>query len=829
MGKWVFIFLFLILLVPTFSSAPVTVRLNVTNDLSLVNGPIPIVKLESWNITNVNSSDYWDNLDTPSDIPGSEFWYNMTGASGYNYTLATYNQYGQFWYNQTGIIDPNSTLLTLSNITDYYNFTLATYNQYGKWWYNQTTAGSEFSYNHTSITNESLVTNYGKWWYNMTSSTTNQRRLIFIGVDGMSWTRYSNMLEDGVLSNFTRLMEVTGANYSANITGHSVTTTAPGNAELHTGLNETWTGVTDNTCNNPVPDGNTTFEKIEGQDSSIVTGSVYGKTTCYVPDGVLGNALTDIDWFFNITQYDNSQWIDGGAEYVYSVNVSTKAVEFLDVYQNHSFYLTVYYGAPDASGHAHGDNSSQYNSSLIDVDDALGIILDELVALGIENETQIIVSADHGWNFNTTNHDHSNGSIVLPLITNNASMIEEVGDLREQCDIAPTILEYFGLPVSSYQDILDNGCDSLMSRPASFNYNHTSIVNESIVTNYGRWWYNQTGEYNYNQTLILNNTYGDFFYNQTAAVVETDPRWNANFTNMQVDCPTGNYSYGIHPNGSLKCRSSGGGGTGDFSFTDFFDSYILNSSVFNESWSSTYNATYALWAYNQSMMLNQTYGDFWYNYTGTFILNPNSTTLTTANITDWYNYSLATYNQYGQWWYNMTDSYVLNPNSTLLTLANITDYYNFSLATENQYKQFWYNMSDVEDITVWLYNQTSAASTYNYNHTQVANQSLVDNYGRWWYNHTAAAGNYNYNETVAIVEMYNATWTSTYNATYDTFAYNQSTASAVMNYTNLAFLNNSQTFTDNQTLGSGAAIKEHRVDKSYMKWEDGTLIIVGIR
>ena len=36
---------------------------------------------------------------------------------------------------------------------------------------------------------------------------------------------------------------------------------------------------------------------------------------------------------------------------------------------------------------------------------------------------------------------------------------------------------------------------------------------------------------------------------------ESDPKWSANFTNMIVDCPGGNYSYGLHVNGSLKCRS----------------------------------------------------------------------------------------------------------------------------------------------------------------------------------------------------------------------------------------------------------------------------------
>ena len=51
---------------------------------------------------------------------------------------------------------------------------------------------------------------------------------------------------------------------------------------------------------------------------------------------------------------------------------------------------------------------------------------------------------------------------------------------------------------------------------------------------------------------------------------ETDTNWLTNFTNMQVDCPGGNYSYGIFNNGTFKCRddeqgsgSSGGNTTNE--------------------------------------------------------------------------------------------------------------------------------------------------------------------------------------------------------------------------------------------------------------------------
>jgi len=101
------------------------------NGTSTTTPNYPIISLfKNITIINVNSSEYWDNLDSPSDIIGSEFWYNMTTASG------DYN------YNETSIIIDN----------------------YGQWFYNMTIGGGDYNYNETSI----IIDNYGQWFYNMT-------------------------------------------------------------------------------------------------------------------------------------------------------------------------------------------------------------------------------------------------------------------------------------------------------------------------------------------------------------------------------------------------------------------------------------------------------------------------------------------------------------------------------------------------------------------------------------------------------------------------------------------------------------------------------------
>ncbi len=290
--------------------------------------------------------------------------------------------------------------------------------------------------------------------------------VIVIGIDGFQYNRYVDLLMDGRLSNFTRLMANGGWNDTLNITGHSATATAPGNAELNTGLNETLTGITDNTDGKSVPDGNTTFERIENFNSRIATGVIYGKTTGYIPNGVLWNCSEDVDWWQNRSSYPSTPWPDSTA-CDDSRDVAEKATEFIGNYSNSSFYLFVYFGVPDCSGHAAGDNSLNYNNSIINADDGLGVILDSLEGNNLNESTQIIITADHGWNTGTTSHSTPNSdTIVLPLITNNYSMVSYIplDNVRKQCEVAPTTLAYFGIPESDYPEIVDNGCKSMIER-----------------------------------------------------------------------------------------------------------------------------------------------------------------------------------------------------------------------------------------------------------------------------------------------------------------------------------------------------------------------------
>jgi predicted AlkP superfamily pyrophosphatase or phosphodiesterase len=286
------------------------------------------------------------------------------------------------------------------------------------------------------------------------------RQLILIGVDGLQVKQYNKLLFEGKLPNFQKLVGGRGINSEATITGHFTTETAPGNAELHTGLGASLTGVVNNTCDSVIPPGKTIFERLNNFDSQIKLGSIYGKETCYIPLSLLANAKAVISWWQDPSTYPNQEYLSDKC--TDSTYVANKALEFIRLYKHEPFYLFVYFGVPDCAGHTFGLPSAEYDEAVINVDDGLGILLDEIKAQNIQ--PQIIVSGDHGWNTGTKGHGKVNDETLTVLLdSSNWKLISGKATRGEkrQCDIAPTILDYFGLSADQYPDILAFGCHSL--------------------------------------------------------------------------------------------------------------------------------------------------------------------------------------------------------------------------------------------------------------------------------------------------------------------------------------------------------------------------------
>lgn len=294
--------------------------------------------------------------------------------------------------------------------------------------------------------------------YILPSPTLNQ--FILVGVDGMQYYHYREMMTAGTLPNFVRLIGSNGFDGNATITGHTSTTTQPGNAELHTGLGSSVTGVTNNTPAT-LASGLTTFERLNSFDNSIYLGMVYGKNSTYVPVPLLSNAQPIVNWWEPMTDFDYNEYVN--STYADSISVAYRAQAFIEQYRDENFYLLAYFGGPDGAGHAYGENNIGYTNSLINVDDGLGLILDSVNEYSINPE--ILVSGDHGWNEGTKNHDVTDiNTTTILLVSNDYNLVGNIysQSLRKQCDIGPTTLDYFGMAPNEYLDINTFGCGSLM-------------------------------------------------------------------------------------------------------------------------------------------------------------------------------------------------------------------------------------------------------------------------------------------------------------------------------------------------------------------------------
>jgi hypothetical protein len=128
--------------------------------------------------------------------------------------------------------------------------------------------------------------------------------------------------------------------------------------------------------------------------------------------------------------------------------VGTRAIELIEKHKDKPFFFFVHFAEVDHNGHKQGENSKEYNDALISNDTWTGKIMDKVKELGLADKTQYYITADHG--FNEDGKGHSFAPYVF-LATNNKNVNR---DGRRQ-DVAPTILEAFGLDLKKVEPPLD--------------------------------------------------------------------------------------------------------------------------------------------------------------------------------------------------------------------------------------------------------------------------------------------------------------------------------------------------------------------------------------
>ena len=128
--------------------------------------------------------------------------------------------------------------------------------------------------------------------------------------------------------------------------------------------------------------------------------------------------------------------------------VGTRAIELIEKHKDKAFFFFVHFAEVDQKGHKFGENSKEYNNALISNDTWTGRIMDKVKELGLADKTQYYITADHG--FNEDGKGHSFAPYVF-LATNN----KKVNRNGRRQDVAPTILEAFGLDLKKVEPPLD--------------------------------------------------------------------------------------------------------------------------------------------------------------------------------------------------------------------------------------------------------------------------------------------------------------------------------------------------------------------------------------
>lgn len=293
--------------------------------------------------------------------------------------------------------------------------------------------------------------------------STPPRNIILIGWDGAQRNHVKESMERGELPNLKKLSSE-GALVAIDI--YRTTDTKAGWTQILTGYEPEVSGVFSNGRYRPIPKGQTVFERLEEffGPSNFVTVAVIGKKAHVdddpptrrifkVGDKLEGKIVTEGGVRYQLipgkpyyyTRDSMDIFINGLNE---DERVGTKALEYLEQYKDKPFFFFVHFAQVDHKGHAWGENSKEYNDALISADTWTGRIMEKLKELNLYDKTMIYVTADHGFDEDLTSH---NDAPYVFLGTNDSKVMRR----GTRADIAPTILDRFGLDLSKFNPPLD--------------------------------------------------------------------------------------------------------------------------------------------------------------------------------------------------------------------------------------------------------------------------------------------------------------------------------------------------------------------------------------
>ena len=282
--------------------------------------------------------------------------------------------------------------------------------------------------------------------------------VIMIGWDGVQRDHFYECLtgEISVCSGgLPHIAELSNGVFWNNTTTSGYTATKPGWAQIISGYDAEVMGIISNKIYQPLPEGYSIFEKVRTfrEDEDIVTIFVAGKFgntggQCSFLEGVPSQPFCETKK--NVDHFDNGL--------ITEKKVGQAALNLIEQYQDKRMLALFHFAQPDDIGHVCGENCPIYSLSIVSVDEWLGRIVDKLRELGIYERTFIYVISDHGYDEGKWNHRNAPYTI---LATNDRSIMRS-GDRK---DIAPTLLERYGIPRKADGDIPEVDGFSLYSIP----------------------------------------------------------------------------------------------------------------------------------------------------------------------------------------------------------------------------------------------------------------------------------------------------------------------------------------------------------------------------
>jgi LysM repeat protein len=262
------------------------------------------------------------------------------------------------------------------------------------------------------------------------------RNLIIVIWDGTQRAHLLEMLDGGQLPNLRTFISenqplilpvIRSATCQPGSGAGYRTETGPGNSAIATGLGYAGMANWQNTDPHPIPDGKTLWEWFKGRGH--YTGIVSSKDLPFWPLPPLSNARSEIDY-----------WKVGEQPQAW---VTDSALQFIQAHANSRFFLWIHYKEPDTLGHKLGENSADYSQAMVIDDQQLGRLIRDLQARGIEDQTLVILTTDHGFNEGGTQHDTCSADTKDLFLAASRSGTGLFGCIRSQTDIAPCVWRLF--------------------------------------------------------------------------------------------------------------------------------------------------------------------------------------------------------------------------------------------------------------------------------------------------------------------------------------------------------------------------------------------------